>query len=174
MLMVVEQIRERNDTERKGGGETDAELTISNISYQREKKNWWMKECLKCVTASAFVRGQCIPVQYTVSSLWMKKEKKTPSSECIKRLFFIALTLFKINVMLEEINRWDYPMRNIEILTSIGVCLSPINKRWRYTKGRISNMLLFFFFFSASSRTTSHRWLRVRREKDKLRKEQLL
>jgi hypothetical protein len=58
-MMMVVQLRERKG-QRKKGGETDAKLTISNTYLIRKKKSSLMIECLKCVTASAFVIGQLI------------------------------------------------------------------------------------------------------------------
>jgi hypothetical protein len=37
-MMMLVQLSERKDRAKKKGGETDAKLTISNISYQKEKE----------------------------------------------------------------------------------------------------------------------------------------
>ncbi len=59
-MMMLVQLRERKDRAKKKGGETDAKLTISNISYQKEKELIDDRLCVKCVTAAAFGIGQFI------------------------------------------------------------------------------------------------------------------
>jgi len=52
--------RKKGQSKKKKVGETDAKLTISNISYQKEKELIDDRLCMKCVTAAAFGIGQFI------------------------------------------------------------------------------------------------------------------
>jgi len=53
-------VKRKKGQSKKKGGETDAKLTISNISYQKEKELIDDRLCVKCVTAAAFGIGQFI------------------------------------------------------------------------------------------------------------------
>ena len=91
MMMVVE-LRKRKDR-RKKGGETDAKLTISNISYQKAKKSSSMMEYLKFVTASAFFfigHRTCIHTWF----LCILSERTA--------ILFDIMTLFKINLLVKN------------------------------------------------------------------------